>query len=419
MTLKDDFESSLIKWSKAPIASAYGNDEITHAHSKSSRVISEEELTHKIQEAVRRLEKDQSLFCGDPKGIFTYDDPILAVGAYCFIEAKKYASLIANAGGDGQELQDSNFWKWARVGIRAVLSHKDRSYNELAAMIPTNSITLDKQIVRIAVVGDAGYQCQAQANVIHEISLKHRDNPFDLLIHLGDIYFAGSGKEMLVNFLGPFNTIGPRVFTIPGNHDLYFGAEAFIEAINVLRQPGRFFCIETPNWKILGLDTSLPSQKIFRNEGRLDRKQLQWLNDLLIKKDDKKAILMSHHYVVSGWEKVSVGLKRQLKNYLMGDSQVFAWYWGHEHSCATYEKDKLGFYGACVGNGAFLEKYKTPTQQIKPSWYANKRCSCYEDKTNFWPHGYLELELQPEKLVEQYHLENGESHTRILLTNPA
>jgi len=417
MTIRDEFESLFSSLARAPVVSAFSDDRGQKSASGSPEEISEEEILSLLQEAQKRLQKDPSLFSGDPEGIFTYDDPILAAGAYFFHAASKYASLIATAGGDGLELRNSAFWHWTKVGIRAFFSHSDSSFIELAGMVPSEAITLDKEVVRLAVVGDAGYQCQAQANVLYAITTRHHTAPFDLIIHLGDVYFAGSKQEMLSNFLVPFKTIGPRVLTLAGNHDLYFGAESFIAALTLLRQPGRFFCIETPGWRVVGLDTSLASRQILRQEGRLDQSQIKWLDGILAKRDPKNVVLMSHHFVRSAWGKVSTVLKRQIKSRLQEDSRVVAWYWGHEHSCAAYGKDKTGHYGACIGNGAFLELWKPPTRQPRPDWYARGRCSCYGDEAKFWPHGYLELEMWPGEIREHFHLENGESHTRVLKVN--
>ncbi len=214
---------------------------------------------------------------------------------------------------------------------------------------------------------------------------------------------------MLTNFLGPYMDIGPPVLTLLGNHDLYFGAEAYAEALKVLKQPGRYFVIENTHWRIACLDTALAAERLLRNEGLLDPGQLSWLDELVA--DEKPLILMSHHFVVSGWGTISNGLKQQLSKRL---KNVFAWYWGHEHSCATYDKKDVGFYGACVGNGAFLEVWREPSRSPIPTWHAMGRCNCYDGRAKFWPHGYLELELHPEKIIENYHLEVGETHSRIL-----
>ncbi len=410
MNKKQDFESHLEALTKAPVAFADGAGRMKlAAWTDSGNEISDEEILAQLRKAKERLDNDPNLFSGDPEGVYTYEDPILALAAYLHQANAGISSKIGVAGAEGHELRNAAFWNWVRTGVRAWLTRGDRSYTLLAGRTPRRSISLNKEKLRLAVVGDAGYRGLAQNNVIQDIRERHHSAPLDFIIHLGDVYFAGSGQEMLTNFLGPYMNIGPPVLTLLGNHDLYFGAEAYDEALKVLKQPGRYFVIENPHWRIACLDTALAAEKLLRNEGLLDPAQLSWLDELAA--DRKPLILMSHHFVVSGWCAISKGLEGQLRKRL---KNVLAWYWGHEHSCATYDKKVVGFYGACVGNGAFLEVWKKPSRRPTPSWYATGRCSCYDARAKFWPHGYLELELQPGKILENFYLEAGETHSRTL-----
>lgn len=372
--------------------------------------ISDELVLQELRLA-RERQRDPDLFSGDPDGIFTYDDPVLAITAYLYHAHLQMTSVLGIAGKRGEALRNEAYWRWARVAVHIWLSRDDKSYQTLMGRVPRRAIKIAKEVVRIAVVGDAGYSGQTQANVLYAIRERHRTSPFDLLIHLGDIYFAGQDSEFLRHFLAPFREVGPRVLTLVGNHDLYFGGNAFLSALKVLRQPGRYFCIENPHWRVACLDTALYAETLLRNYGLLDDGQLSWLDEQLEADDAKSTILMSHHYIISGWGKSSGDLKRQIASRL---NKVFAWYWGHEHACATYDKKDVGFYGACIGNGAFLEPWTAPGGQPMPTWYAEGRCSCYREQSKYWPHGYLEIELRPTKVIENYHLEGGESYERTL-----
>jgi len=205
------------------------------------------------------------------------------------------------------------------------------------------------------------------------------------------------------------------VLTLCGNHDLYCGAEPFLSLIKTLRQPGRYFAIETPGWRIVCLDTSLASYSLLRGDGRLDDRQLEWLRGLLNIRDGRATVLLSHHFIRSAWGKGSPILHHQLSEDVK--NKVFSWYWGHEHGCAAYKQDGFGFYGACIGNGAFFKKWEPPRPELsQPAWYAKGRCECGgKDGPHFWQHGFLELELLPQKrLLERFHLENGETFERRL-----
>ena len=41
-------------------------------------------------------------------------------------------------------------------------------------------------------------------------------------------------------------------------------------------------------------------------------------------------------------------------------------------------------------------------------------CTCFGNDKRNWPHGFLELELQKNLVLEHYHLENGEEFQRFL-----
>jgi hypothetical protein len=422
MNRRQEFEAFLAKIANTPVAFA-GNNSSNSTNGKHSMTrakanlaefdleVTESEVLEEVRRAFRRQKNNPSLFSGDPEGFFTYDDPVLAIAAYLHQSHLLMSSALGIAGDPGERLKNESLWSWLKTAVHMWRSRNDKGYLTLMGMTPREPIRIDKKVLRIAVVGDAGFDCQAQKNVIDRIRRRHLSEPFDMLVHLGDIYFAGSSGEMLKNFLAPFRHAGPRVFSLVGNHDLYFGGEAFISVLEDLLQPGRYFSIENQYWRIACLDTAVPAESLRRNSGQLDKGQLAWLKSQLELQDGRETILMSHHFIVSGWHDYSKVLKQQLGQRL---DKVFSWYWGHEHSCASYDQEIAGFNGACVGNGAFLEVWKPPVRDPKPQWYAQGRCSCYRKDSKFWPHGYLELELQPRKVIERFFLEGNESFVRSL-----
>jgi hypothetical protein len=126
-------------------------------------------------------------------------------------------------------------------------------------------------------------------------------------------------------------------------------------------------------------------------------------------------VLVSHHFIVSGWDEPSKPLARQLGK--LARDGVFAWYWGHEHRCALYDRGSWGFYGASVGHGAFLEQFSAATRHVHPAvWHSGTvRCSCPGIQQNtYWPHGFAELEFESDALIETMHLENDVPKKRVL-----
>jgi 3',5'-cyclic AMP phosphodiesterase CpdA len=254
--------------------------------------------------------------------------------------------------------------------------------------------------------------------VLAAILQKHRERPFDYVVHLGDTYFGGGSSEVLENFLVPFNCfrkeqVPAKVVSLCGNHDLYYGPAGYLAALEMFQQPARFFLVQTPHWRLAFLDTSLAAYS-FRNHGKLDKTQLDWLKGILREEDPRPLVLLSHHYLVSAWGSTSPQLEAQLRDDIRG--KVFAWYWGHEHRMVAYERDPWTFYGACVGNGVFPEAYSEPKHsRYKIAWYPKSRCRC-EGRSDNWPHGYLEVELRPKgQLWECYHMEGEQPWERTLV----
>jgi hypothetical protein len=355
---------------------------------------------------------------GGERGGFTYSHPLLSQAVYGARQFAADRKRALSAAEPGSNL--NNAWgHWVATTARALWHRNDKSFVELGACTPDRVVDFNTDRVRIAVVGDAGQKGLAQDRVIDLIETRHASDPFQAVVHLGDVYAAGSAEEMDENFITPFSPLrsdGAELFTLAGNHDLYRGGKVYKDALTKLNQPGRFFLIQTPHWRIACLDTSLAAATPARKHGRLDERQLTWLKKMCREKGDRGVILMSHHFWISAWEKTGVALRQQMKT--VAQDHVFAWYWGHEHRCATYGKGSHGFYGACVGNGAYVEPWTNPkiAKSDFPSWYAEGKCECFRLKKRHWPHGFLELELTPRMVQETYHLENGPDnpHSRTL-----
>jgi hypothetical protein len=261
-----------------------------------------DKATLALRDAAQRLKDNPSLLSGDPDGVFTFEDPVLAVAALWSRQADElYNSLVVSAGSEGDDLKSGLRWSWMLTGVHAFLSRGDHNKVILGGRVPIAPLETKKENLRVAVVGDAGYKGVAQDTVISLLLARHAANPFDFVIHLGDVYFSGGVEEMTRNFLNPFsriNSAGARLFTLLGNHDLYYGGEGYLFALNLLAQPGRYFLLTNPHWRIACLDTSLGAAKILGNDAKLDEGQLRWFEALLQADDPRKLILMSHHFLL-------------------------------------------------------------------------------------------------------------------------
>jgi hypothetical protein len=420
MFSRASFESVLTQLAQAPVgfAAAAGPDALSPLRVAQGN----EDPLDELRKALLRLGADASLGSGDPHGYFTYEDPILAVAALACRRGESAESLVG-AAVQGERVRDGSL-RFILPAISWWIRRGNKAAKLLLEKVSQKPEPVDKEVVRIAVVGDAGYRGTAQDRVFGMIARRHTERPFDYLIHLGDTYLGGGADEVLQNFLTPvsqFRNQGIRVYSLCGNHDLYYDPQHYADVLEILGQPGRYFMLKTPYWRIACLDTALAAERQFGNDGKVDNAQFAWLAAEL-EVNDPPLVLMSHHYIVSEWSEASPSLKDQLEKLVNAPygqrPPVFAWYWGHEHVMAAYKRTNHNtFFGACIGNGVFLEPYKEPGQvrsSFATEWYIRgARCSCYGTST-YWPHGYLELELTGQELVETYHVENGSTWQRRL-----
>src|SRR5271166_48294 len=95
-------------------------------------------------------------------------------------------------------------------------------------------------------------------------------------IHLGDVYYAGTPKEVKERFLDIIERNGPpknscRYFALPGNHDMYSGGYAYFDTILPhFGQQASYFNLRNQNWQLIGLDSGY-------QEYSLQDPQLDWL----------------------------------------------------------------------------------------------------------------------------------------------
>lgn len=120
---------------------------------------------------------------------------------------------------------------------------------------------------RVVIVGDIGTGTDVAAAVL-VAALKFKP---DAILHLGDVYYAGTELEVTHRLVGLVRSVlsseRARVpfFTVPGNHEYFTGAAAYLRALDsgklviqpCQRQAASYFCLrsEDSGWQFLGLDT--------------------------------------------------------------------------------------------------------------------------------------------------------------------
>lgn len=213
----------------------------------------------------------------------------------------------------------------------------------------------------VAVIGDWGtgawkdgkkHKCPAELVIDGVLDMQP-----DYIIHLGDVYYAGTPDEERNNFLKLLEILPAsyhnKVYTMNSNHEMYDGANGLLGT--TLQDPkfsqqcgSSYFALPIGDWLLIGLDSAYYDKSALYMKGSLgnaevDKEQLNFLQKAY--KTGKKIMLMTHH---NGIEVVKDGPSA---NNLLWD-QVFsameqnlpeAWYWGHVHNGIVY-RDNLPFY---------------------------------------------------------------------------
>ena len=244
-------------------------------------------------------------------------------------------------------------------------------------------------------------------------------------LHLGDVYYSGTKKEVEQRFLALFPQVpGALRRAANSNHEMYSGGHAYFDqALPALNQDASYFALENERWLLVGLDTGYA-------EHDLAGDQVAWLGRLLDRADrnGQKVILTSHHQPYSVFEGQGPKLVAKLQPWLES-RRIFAWYWGHEHRCVLHARHPVwGLYGRCLGHSGFPyfreSVAHTPVERENPDgsrWHSLKAPEGVPEallldgpniylpghENRYGPHGYMSLELGQDSLEETVHAADG------------
>ncbi|HKV10215.1 MAG TPA: metallophosphoesterase [Thermoanaerobaculia bacterium] len=229
---------------------------------------------------------------------------------------------------------------------------------------------------RIALVGDWGTGTEDAIDLLKQVA-KH--NP-DVLIHLGDIYYAGTPDECQKYFLDIVDQVFDRTsgrvpaYTLCGNHDVYSGGVGYYGILPKLNpappfatgwaQQASYFALRSPRWQLLAMDTGLHDQDPFHvvdSVTYLDPQEEAWHVDKIrsFSEGGGRTILLSHHQLFSAFSGIGKGaINENLQGSWQkfqaagGASGIAGWFWGHEHNLCVYEPFAGLQKGRCIGHGA-------------------------------------------------------------------
>ncbi len=212
----------------------------------------------------------------------------------------------------------------------------------------------------IALLADWGAGNEYAQHVAQQVEARNPDH----VIHLGDVYYSGTEKEVNDRFLKywPWPAEGGRSWALNSNHEMYSGGHAYFKTtLKTFKQPASYFSLENDNWRFIGLDTGYV-------EHNLNREQVDWLGAQL-GRGKAKLILMSHHQLFSSYEGPGPRLQEWLESYL-NEGKIDGWYWGHEHISIVYEP-YMGIKARCIGNGCIpygLPGEMAPNPDVPIKW---------------------------------------------------
>jgi predicted phosphodiesterase len=266
------------------------------------------------------------------------------------------------------------------------------------AKLPDNAV--------IGVVADWGTGEPEAVEVLRQVK---SHNPH-VVMHLGDIYYAGTEYEVENYFYQPWKNIleldtsGILSLVLPGNHDLYAGGVPFYGLLKKLGQEASFFCLRNDYWQLIGLDTAL-HDKLMGQPTALDPTEVQWVIDKIENAGERRTILLSHHQLFSTNEQFdgksyNQNLYDQLSSVL---PNVVLWLWGHEHDLVIFDEYKGLKRGRCIGGSAFpVGNFEMPTTHVNADVPFNQQVALSKGSA-FYQHCYAMIKLDGRSAQVSYY----------------
>jgi len=248
--------------------------------------------------------------------------------------------------------------RWVTVIGEAMLDRLSKGNHRFNKVPAEHTISDD---ARVVVVGDWGSglpRALAVAKLMAEEVADALSNGREAhVIHLGDVYYSGDPVEYRHRVLAPGcwpvtaeqAAAGVTSWALNGNHDMYSGGYGFFdtqlrddERFRAQRSPDgqgtSFFRLKNNHWDIAGLDTSWNKDVLSLGQtGVLEDPQAEWVKRWA-GESDRRFMLMSHHQLISAYDKGDLGaVLRSKLGPLLQSGRIDAWLWGHEHRCMAFE----------------------------------------------------------------------------------
>jgi hypothetical protein len=307
----------------------------------------------------------------------------------------------------------------AYLGYKALLENPVYRANE-------NTVVEIKPNVKIGIIGDWGTGDDIAINVLQQLAALKPD----ILIHLGDVYFAGTQTEAQKNFLDICNKVLPGVplYSLCGNHDMYSGGGGYYWLLDQIGQKASYFSLQNDDWIFQAMDTGYHDNNPFNVATNMTSlfsangwSEADWHMNKIKQAGKRKVVLLSHHQLFSPFGSVGT-VDKAAYAYNPNLYQVFEpvlpkvewWFWGHEHTLGVFPP-YMGLYrGRCVGASAvpvYEDQQSYTTQsglttlngQDMPAWAPD--CEL-ETSENMYNNCFAFMTLNgPSATVEYYEVE--------------
>ena len=243
------------------------------------------------------------------------------------------------------------------LGYKALLKNPRYRPNE-------DVVVALKPNAKIGIIGDWGTGDEVAVNVLREVAALKPD----ILIHLGDVYFAGTQSEAQQNFLAICNTVLPGVppYSLCGNHDMYSGGGGYYWLLDQIGQKASYFSLQNNDWLFQGMDTGFHDNNPFNVATNMTYlynangwSEADWHLNKIELAGNRKVVLLSHHQLFSPFGSVG-SVNDAAFAYNPNLHQVFEpvlpkvewWFWGHEHTLGVFPPYMGLNRGRCVGASA-------------------------------------------------------------------
>lgn len=263
-----------------------------------------------------------------------------------FIPSQQTLALLQSAMEERLETIATHAFQPRDPGWLSVVYHRLRARIKGKAPF-TEHVALDDFTVTlpergtVALVSDWGTANAHAVAVAQQIARRAPDH----VVHLGDIYYSGTPREVQRHFLDVWRAFGPRharYWCLNANHDMYSGGFGYFQhVLPAIGQPASYFALTNPWWRLIGLDTGYVTHTF-------TTPQMAWLDAQT--RGPSRNILLTHHNLLSQFRPRGDALEEWLDPHLTA-GRIFGWFWGHEHHLVEYA-DYRGVKCRCIGHGA-------------------------------------------------------------------